>query len=54
MQKYACDICGWVYDPKEGYPDGDITPGTPFEELPDDFLCPLCQVGTDQFSPYDD
>ncbi len=48
--KYICDICGWVYDEDEGYPEGNILPGTKFEDLPEDFLCPLCFVRKDQFS----
>lgn len=50
MKKYVCDVCGWVYDPEVGVPEEGIEPGTPFEELPDDFVCPLCSVGKDQFS----
>ncbi|MBD5234187.1 MAG: rubredoxin [Bacteroidales bacterium] len=50
MDKYVCDVCGWVYDPAVGDPDNGIAPGTPFSELPDDFECPLCGVGKDQFS----
>ena len=48
--KYVCDICGWVYDEAEGLPENDIAPGTKFEDLPEDFACPLCSVGKDQFS----
>lgn len=48
--KYACDICGWEYDEEVGYPEGGIAPGTKFEDLPDDFVCPLCGVGKDNFS----
>jgi len=51
MQKYVCDVCGWVYDPEEGCPEQDIEAGTPFENLPDDFECPECSVGKDEFSP---
>ena len=51
MQKFICDVCQWVYDPEVGYPEGGIPAGTPFDELPDDFECPLCGVGKDQFSP---
>lgn len=50
MKKYVCDVCGWEYDPEVGVPEAGIEPGTPFEELPDDFECPLCSVGKDQFS----
>ena len=54
MQKYACDLCDYVYDPAVGDPDGDIEPGTPFEDLPDDWVCPECGAGKDEFSPIDD
>ncbi|MCQ2207064.1 MAG: rubredoxin [Paludibacteraceae bacterium] len=50
MQKYECDVCGWIYDPEVGVPEAGIAPGTPFEELPEDFECPMCGVGKDQFS----
>ena len=49
--KYVCDVCEWVYDEARGYAAGGIAPGTKFEDLPEDFLCPLCGVGKDQFSP---
>ncbi len=48
--KYVCDVCGWVYDETVGDPDNGIAPGTKFEDLPDDFACPLCGVGKDMFS----
>ena len=48
--KYVCDVCGWVYDETEGAPDNGIAPGTKFEDLPEDFECPLCGVGKDNFS----
>lgn len=51
MKKYVCDVCGYVYDPAEGDPDNGIEPGTAFEDIPDDWVCPLCGVGKDQFSP---
>lgn len=50
MDKYVCDVCGWIYDPAIGDPDNDIAPGIAFEDLPADFVCPLCGVGKDQFS----
>ncbi len=50
MKKYVCDVCGWVYDEAVGDPDNGIAAGTKFEELPDDFECPLCGVGKDSFS----
>ena len=49
-QCYVCDVCGWVYNEAEGYPEGGIAPGTPWAEIPEDFACPLCAVGKDQFS----
>ena len=48
--KYVCDVCGWEYDEALGDPDNGIAPGTKFEDLPDDFACPLCGVGKDMFS----
>jgi rubredoxin len=48
--KYVCDVCAWEYDEEAGYPDGGIAPGTKWEDVPDDFECPLCSVGKDQFS----
>lgn len=53
MKKYECQVCGWTYDPQEGYLEGGIAPGTTFEDLPADFECPLCAVGKDQFEEVD-
>jgi rubredoxin-NAD+ reductase len=50
VKKYVCDACGWVYDEALGDPDNGIAPGTKFEALPNDFVCPLCGVGKDMFS----
>ncbi|MBO7111163.1 MAG: rubredoxin [Bacteroidaceae bacterium] len=50
MQKYVCDMCGWEYDPEVGCPEAGIAPGTPWEEVPDSFECPICGVTKDQFS----
>jgi rubredoxin len=47
--KYVCTVCDYVYDPELGDPDGDIAPGTPFEAIPDDWVCPLCGVDKEQF-----
>jgi rubredoxin len=44
MQKYRCIVCGYIYDPAEGDPDGGIPPGTPFKDLPDNWCCPVCGV----------
>ena len=49
MAKYICKICGYVYDPEIGDADGGVAPGTPFEEIPDDWSCPLCGVGKEDF-----
>ena len=53
MKQYICDVCGYEYDHAIGDPDNGIQPGTPFEDLPADWVCPLCQVGKDEFSPED-
>ena len=49
MKVWGCSVCGWVYDEAKGDPDYGLEPGVPFEDLPDDFVCPLCGVGKDQF-----
>jgi len=49
MAKYQCSVCGYIYDPEEGDPDGGIKPGMPFEEIPDDWVCPVCGASKDQF-----
>ncbi|ARP49679.1 MULTISPECIES: rubredoxin [Caproicibacterium] len=51
MQKYVCNVCGYVYDPAIGDPDNGIPAGTPFEKLPDDWKCPLCGIDKKEFSP---
>jgi len=51
MQKYVCDVCGWVYDPRMGDPENGIAAGTPFDEVPDDWVCPECGADKTQFSP---
>ncbi len=54
MDKYVCEVCGYVYDPELGDPDGKIDAGTPFEAIPEGWLCPLCGVGKDQFKKADE
>ncbi len=49
MDKYRCTVCDWIYDPEKGDPTQGIDPGTPFEKLPDDWVCPVCQVGKELF-----
>ena len=53
MQKYVCEVCGYIYDPEEGDPDGGIEPGTSFEKLPEDWVCPMCGASKDEFSEED-
>ncbi|MCW8802542.1 MAG: rubredoxin [Candidatus Bathyarchaeota archaeon] len=50
MRIWKCIVCGYEYDAEKGDPDSGIAPGTPFEELPDDWVCPMCGVGKDQFA----
>ena len=54
MAKYECTVCGYIYDPELGDPDSGIKPGTPFEELPDDWVCPVCGAGKDEFEKIED
>ena len=49
MPKYECQICGYVYDPEVGDPENNVKPGTPFENLPDDWVCPVCGAGKGEF-----
>ena len=49
MEKWECMVCGYVYNPADGDPDGDIPTGTSFEDLPEDWVCPDCGVGKDKF-----
>ena len=51
MDKYVCTVCGYVYDPALGDPENDIAPGTAFDDLPDDWVCPVCGADKDQFEP---
>jgi len=53
MEKYTCSVCGYVYDPEKGDPDSGVKPGTPFEELPDSWVCPVCGATKDQFQKSD-
>ena len=53
QQLWICESCGFIYDPDEGDPDGGIPPGTPFEEIPNDWMCPVCGARKKDFSPYD-
>lgn len=51
MESLVCEPCGYVYDPKVGDPDGGIPAGTAFDDIPDDWICPVCGLGKDAFSP---
>ena len=51
MKKYVCTVCGYVYDPAEGDPDNGVAPGTAFEDVPEDWVCPVCAVAKDMFEP---
>ena len=48
--KYICEPCGFVYDPEAGDPEGGVAPGTPFEDISDDWLCPICGLGKEAFA----
>lgn len=51
MTKYKCDVCGYIYDPAEGDPDNGIARGTAFEDLPEEWTCPLCGAEKEDFVP---
>ncbi len=53
-QQWICTSCGFIYDPADGDPDGGIAPGTPFEDVPDDWFCPVCGARKRDFEPYDE
>lgn len=52
MDKYICDVCDYIYNPEEGNPDSNIEPGTPFDEIPDTWVCPICGADKDSFVVY--
>lgn len=49
MKKYVCIVCGYIYSEETGDPDNGVAPGTKWENVPDEWVCPLCFVGKDQF-----
>ena len=51
MKKFECEPCGYIYDPVVGDPDSGIAPGAAFEDIPDDWVCPICGLGKDVFVP---
>jgi len=53
VNKYKCLVCGWIYDPDVGDPDGGIAPGIPFEKIPENWQCPMCGAGKSDFEQID-
>lgn len=53
MERYKCVVCGYLYDPEQGDPAGEIEPGIPFNDLPADYICPVCGAGKSEFQIYD-
>ena len=53
MDKYVCSVCGYVYDPEQGDPDNGVDPGTKWEDVPDDWECPVCGASKDDFEKED-
>src|SRR3954449_1794728 len=53
-QRYICVSCGFIYDPDEGDPDGGVPPGTSFDDIPDDWFCPVCGARKSDFEPYEE
>ena len=51
MKKYVCSVCGYVYDPAVGDPDSGIAPGTAWEDVPEDWVCPVCGGSKSDFNP---
>jgi rubredoxin len=49
MDKWVCTVCGYIYDPESGDPDANVEPSTPFEDLPEDWVCPICGAAKDLF-----
>ena len=54
MKKYFCSVCQWVYDPEIGDPESGREPGTAFEDIPEDWVCPLCGVSKEDFEPVEE
>jgi len=52
-RRWICESCGFIYDPEEGDADGGIAPGTAFEDIPDDWFCPVCGARKKDFTPYE-
>jgi rubredoxin len=54
MTKWQCSACPYIYDPEVGDPENGVSPGTPFELVPDDWVCPVCGVPKDLFEPIEE
>lgn len=54
MKKYKCTVCGYIYDPAKGDPDNNVNPGTAFDKIPDEWVCPICGAGKDVFEETDE
>ncbi len=54
MKRYACEYCDYIYDPEKGDPEHGVPPGTSFEDLPEDWICPDCNVGKEDFVPIEE
>jgi rubredoxin len=52
MERYKCNVCGYIYDPEQGEPSYGIDPGIPFNDLPADYICPVCGAGKDEYELY--
>jgi rubredoxin len=53
VKKHKCTACDWIYDPSVGDPENGIDPGVAFQDLPDDWVCPMCGLGKEEFEPVD-
>ncbi|MGD2269749.1 MAG: rubredoxin [Desulfobacterales bacterium] len=53
MDRYVCGVCGYVYDPELGDPDNGVAPGTKWEDVPDDWVCPVCGASKEDFEKED-
>jgi len=53
MKRYICPPCGYIYDPEIGDPDSGISPGTAFEDIPENWICPVCGLAKSVFEPYE-
>ncbi len=52
--KWRCTVCGYIYEPENGDPENNVSPGTPFEAIPDEWVCPICGASKDKFEPLEE